>query len=356
MRACVIHGLGDIRCEEVPIPTPGPGEALIQVAACGICGSDLGRTFDYVPHSLPLVPGHEVSGVVCEIAGPFGGWAVGDRVVVEPMLPTAGDPMVQQGLPNLASEYDYIGSRRNGGFAEYLTAPTGHLYRVPASVPLDLAALVEPSVIALHALRMAGSIRGQSVCILGLGPIGLLLCQWAQQLGAGQVLGLSRSAVKLSLATRFGAAVADAASADSERWVQEVTGGLGPDVVIEGVGAASTIAQSMRLCRPRGRVVLLGNPSGDIHLGQYDYWRALRRELTLVGVWNAVWGATAAEDEWVRTIEALEAGWLDVEPLVTCRIPLAEVPRAMAAMHAGSFERVKVLVEPWATSRRPATE
>jgi threonine dehydrogenase-like Zn-dependent dehydrogenase len=102
----------------------------------------------------------------------------------------------------------------------------------------------------------------------------------------------------------------------------------------------------MRLCRPRGRVILLGNPSGDIHLGQYDYWQALRRELTLVGVWNALWGPRAEEDEWLTALEALGAGRLRLEPLITLRISLDETPAAMAAMHSGAMERVKALIEP----------
>lgn len=346
MRACVIHGLGDIRCEDVPMPVPKAGEALIEVAACGICGSDLGRTFDYTPHQLPLVPGHEISGIVREIAGPPGEWAVGDHVVIEPMLPADDDPMVARGLPNLASAYDYIGSRRDGGFAEFVVAPLGHLYRVPEGVPLDVAALVEPSVIALHALRMAGEAEDRTVCVIGLGPIGLILGQWAAAFGAARVLGLSRTATKRSLATELGFEAADPTAVDPESWVRDHTGGLGADIVIEGVGVAATIAQSMRLCRPRGRVILLGNPSGDIHLGQYDYWQALRRELTLVGVWNALWGPRAEEDEWLTALEALGAGRLRLEPLITLRISLDETPAAMAAMHSGAMERVKALIEP----------
>jgi L-iditol 2-dehydrogenase len=346
VRACVIHGLGDIRCEDVPVPQPPEGHALIRVSACGICGSDLGRTFDYTPHKLPLVPGHEVSGTIAEISGPSRHWSPGDRVVVEPMLPDPSDPMVAKGLPNLASTYDYIGSRRNGGFAEYLVAPLGHLYRVPESVPLDTAALVEPSVIALHALRMAGDVSGKSLCVLGLGPIGLILAQWAKGLGSSKVLGLSRTSMKLELARRLGVQAADASTLDPVEWVAAQTDGLGADVVIEGVGAAATIAQSMRLARPRGTVVLLGNPSGDIALDQYDYWQALRRELTLVGVWNATWGETAEEDEWVTTIAALEAERLDLAPLITQRVSLEEVPKAMARMHSGEMDRIKVLVVP----------
>jgi len=182
--------------------------------------------------------------------------------------------------------------------------------------------------------------------VIGLGPIGLILGQWATAFGAARTLGLSRTATKRSLATELGFEAADPTAVDPESWVRDHTGGLGADIVIEGVGVAATIAQSMRLCRPRGRVILLGNPSGDIHLGQYEYWQDLRRELTLVGVWNALWGPRAEEDEWLTALEALGAGRLRLEPLITLRISLDETPAAMAAMHSGAMERVKALIEP----------
>ncbi|HQK95382.1 MAG TPA: galactitol-1-phosphate 5-dehydrogenase [Armatimonadota bacterium] len=346
MRACVLHAIGDLRAGEVSDPVPGPGQVRVRVAACGICGSDLPRVFEKGTYRFPLIPGHEMAGVVEKVGAGVARVAPGDRVAVFPLLPCGWCEPCRLGWLHLCDDYGYLGSRCDGGFAELVLAPEANLVPVPEGVSLEHAALTEPAAVARHALRRGGLAKGETVWIVGAGTIGLVLAQWAHELGASQVFVSDVQKFKLDLARRWpGVLVCDAREHDAPGWVRDETHGRGADLVVEAVGMAVTAAQAIRGARKRGRVVLMGNPAGEMVLPQNDYALILRHELDVVGTWNSDRGA-GGEGDWAESLRAMCEGALDLDPIVTHRTPLEGVPSLMERMRRGEEPYVKAIVAP----------
>ena len=340
MKACVLHAVGDLRCQEVPRARPPAGWALVRVAACGVCGSDLPRIFEHGTYRLPLIPGHELAGV---LAAPAGGLAAGRAVAVYPLVPCGECASCRRGLIQLCDGYSYLGSRGDGGFAEYAAAPVENLVPVPAGVSLEAAALTEPAAVARHALRRGGEVAGEAVWVIGAGPIGLLLVQWARQMGAGRVLVSDIDEGKLALAARWGAEAVPAGPGAA--WVREQTGG-GAGLVVEAVGHPETVAEALCGAAKRARVVLMGNPAGEMRLAQEAYWEILRRELTLVGTWNSCGRELPGQEhDWRAALAAMAGGELEVEPLISHRFSLAELPAGLARLRGGE-RYIKALALP----------
>ncbi|MFD0658495.1 alcohol dehydrogenase catalytic domain-containing protein [Thermocatellispora tengchongensis] len=219
MRAAVWHGAGDVRVEDVHLAPPGPGEVTIEVAYCGICGSDLHEYADG-PHAIPvaephpesgatapLVLGHEFCGTVVRAGDGVTGLAPGDRVAVEPHYRCGRCPRCLAGEYNICRHFGFAGLMGDGGLAERATVPAYMLHRLPESVPLEQAAVFEPAAVALHAVRRAAIRPGETVAVLGLGPIGLLVTLFAVRCGAVRVVAADRSPVRRELARRMGAEV-----------------------------------------------------------------------------------------------------------------------------------------------------
>ena len=225
MNALVLHAVGDARFEQIPRPKPATGEALVRVAFCGICGSDLPRTFVKGTYRFPTVCGHEFAGVVESCGEGVTQVAPGDRVVVFPLLWCGKCAACERGNFVQCSNYDYFGSRRDGALAEYVAAPVRNLVRVPEGVSLEAASMTEPAAVALHALKRAGGgFIGQSVVIFGAGPIGLMAAQLARVMGAAQVILFDLVARKLAMAVRLGFPLAfNPRETDPLEKVQELT-------------------------------------------------------------------------------------------------------------------------------------
>jgi len=269
----------------------------------------------------------------------------GQPVAVYPLLPCGRCPACRAGLGQLCADYDYLGSRRDGGFARYVAVPVANLLPLPPGVSLEDAALAEPAAVALHALRRGELAAGEWVWIVGAGPIGLLLAQWARALGARPLI-TDVDPAKLALAARWLAPehILDSRAADPLPWVHRLTAG-GADLVVEAVGLPDTVRQAVLGARQRGRVVLMGNPAGPVALAQGDYWQILRRELTLLGTWNSSCQGSP-QDDWHTVLAALAAGRLELAPLVSHRVCLAELPGLLKRMYQRREPYVKVLVIP----------
>jgi L-iditol 2-dehydrogenase len=337
MHALVLHGLGDLRYEQVPRPTPQEGEALVRVAAAGVCGSDVPRVYVHGTYRFPLILGHELSGVIEHLEGSPGPHAapdlrVGQPVVLVPLVPCRQCAYCQVGAYAQCTAYDYLGSRSDGGFAEVVRVPQANLLPLPEGVALLDAALTEPAAVALHAMRQGKVQPGDAVAILGTGPIGMILAQWASILGAGRVLLVDIDARKLSMARDLHLGeVFNARQGDPVTWVQELTQGRGADVVIEAAGTSVTLEQSLRAARPLGHVVIMGNPSSEVKLPQSTVSQILRKELTIRGTWNSSF-ASLPTNEWRVVLEMLSAGRLNLRPLITHQVPLGEGVAALEMM------------------------
>jgi L-iditol 2-dehydrogenase len=334
MKAAVLHALGDLRYEDVPVPEIAAGEVLVKVRAAGVCGSDIPRVMKKGTYSFPLVPGHELAGEVAQVGDDVSAsFSVGDRVTVFPLIPCGRCAYCKIGEYAQCDDYDYLGSRRDGGFAEYVAAPADNLVLIPDNVDFDSAAMAEPASVALHALRRTGVDAGDSVAILGAGPIGIILAQWARICGAGRVFLTDIVDEKLNVAKGYG--FADCINATQEDAVQRIveeTDGRGADICVEAAGTPVTFEQSLRIARKLGKVILMGNVTGDVVIPERTASAVLRGQLTIYGTWNSSFTAVP-KNEWRTALQFMSSGALDLKPLITHRFKLDQVNNAFDMMY-----------------------
>lgn len=348
MKALVLRAIGDARYECIPVPQPKQGQVRIRVGFCGICNSDISRFFQKGPYSFPLVCGHELAGTVDQIGSGVRGFVPGDRVAVFPLLWCANCAPCERGLYEQCLNYDYLGSRSDGGFAEFVVAPARNLLRIPPVVSLEEAALIEPAAVALHALRRAGGCTvGETVVVFGAGPIGLMVSQWARTMGASPVVLIDLVPEKLELARQLGVDhVIDARKQEAGEVIEKLTGGLGAHVCIDAAGVPQATLQAIRAARRGGRVVLLGNPRGDVTLSGDVISRTMRREVQIVGTWNSEFGVLGEDDDWHQSLVAMTSKMIRVKPLITHRVRLEGAFEALQMMKQCTEFYCKVLVSP----------
>jgi L-iditol 2-dehydrogenase len=321
-----LHGAGDIRVADEPMPAPGPGESLVRVEAVGICGSDLhwfeeGGIGD-ARLASPLVIGHEFAGVV------EGGPLDGRRVAVDPALHCGHCDRCLEGHQNLCANVIFAGhGSTDGGLREYLTWPTEALHPLPDSMDGAAGAMLEPLGVAIFALDLGHVHLGADVAVVGCGPIGLLLVAVARAAGARVVLAVDPLPHRRAAAERAGAEVVVAP--------EDVPSGTAVDVAFEVAGNDAAVEVAMRAARAGARVVLVGIPSDD--RTSFAAGLARRKGLTIVMArrMNAVYP---------RAIQLVERGLVDVDSLTTHRYPLAQVGEAFAV--AAARTGLKVMVEP----------
>jgi L-iditol 2-dehydrogenase len=338
MHALVLHDVGDIRYETVPRPEPAPGEALVRVGAAGVCASDIPRIYEHGVEHYPLIPGHELAGVVEAVneADVSGAIEPGARVAVKPLIPCGHCTWCRMGAASQCEQQDVIGARRDGGFAEYVRVPVTNLLPLPRGTSLIEAALTEPAAEALHALRQGAPQAGEVVAILGAGMVGMLLAQWAWVIGARRVLLVDVHPHRLVMADDLILGETfDARQGDPVAWARQETDGRGPDLVIEAAGASATWEQALRMARPLGRVVLAARPSADVQLSQGVLQEALHKELTLRGAWSAHDSASPV-DEWQVALDMLAEERIDTGAMVMRRVPLSAAVDALEALRDGA--------------------
>jgi L-iditol 2-dehydrogenase len=340
MWAAVLHGPGDLRAEQVPLPVAGPGEALLEVAACGVCGSDLDRALKKGSHRVPLILGHEFSGRVREVgAGVDPSW-IGALVTVPPLIPCRVCPSCVRGEFGLCTNYSYFGSRTEGAYASFVTVPEGNLLRVPDSLDPRLAAMADPAAIARHAIWRAGARIGDRVAVAGAGPIGLLAAQLARILGASEVVALDIVPEKLALATKLGASgvytTPDDALADHPD---------GFDVVIETTGVNPGEEAAVLLAGRHGRVAFIGIPNAPVTFSARAFDRILRYEIVLTGSWNS-FSAPFPGSEWTTVMDLFASGQLRGIELITDELGVKDVPALLPRLADRSEFHLKALVFP----------
>lgn len=310
MKAYVLHKVSDLRYEDVPMSECPTGWAIVQVKAAGICSSDIARVFTKGTYHFPTIPGHEFSGVVYSVADEEHQSLVGRRVGVFPLIPCRQCPQCQQKQYEMCANYDYVGSRRDGAFAEYVAVPIWNLLPLPDEVPLEVAAMLEPLSVGLHALKKAEIKKTDSVAVIGTGMIGISAAQWAKKYTGGEVVVVGRNENKRHLVESTGLPYEVHTKADGKEY----------DVVLEAVGTPESVDLALNMVRPGGTVVLMGNPSGDILLTQNTYWRILRKQLVVKGTWNSFYDGSEPSD-WTDAVDALAKGEVDVKSLISHIFP-----------------------------------
>lgn len=350
MRAAVLHAPGDLRIERVPVPAVGPDDALVRVAACGICGSDVPRVRTTGTYRFPTIPGHEMAGVVEELGSKAGSTRAGLRpgtpVAVVPLVPCGRCRFCEIGAFAQCEAYDFLGSRSNGGFAEYMRAPAAGLVPLPDGLSAEQGALLEPVTVALHAVRNLGIGWGMTVAVFGLGAIGNFIAQWVRAFGARRVFALDIAARKVEIARQVGLDEAmDVTGLDVPGVLKERTGGAGVEAAFDASGSARALEQAVASLAPFGRLGLVGRPPGEVALPAMTFEKILRGEITLRGTWSFA-AARVPHHPWEEAARALAAGVVRTGPLVTHRIPLEDLPGAIELMASGDASFHKILVLP----------
>ena len=357
MEALVLHGVGDLRLEQIPVPHLAEGNVRVRIGFCGVCGSDIPRIFVKGTYSFPTVCGHEFAGIVDACGPGVDDFAPGDSVVVFPLLWCGTCAACEQGKYVQCHDYDYLGSRSDGAFAEYVVAPKENLIAVPPGVTLEEAAMTEPAAVALHAVRRVHtSLAGKTVAIFGAGPIGLMTAQWARVMGATNVLLFDIVTEKLELAKQLGfdkvfntgvpVATNVRRAEEPVEIVNAHTDGKGAHVCIEAAGVPATCIDALGSVGREGSVVLLGNPATDVTLPAVLISQLMRREVSIFGTWNSDYSAAGNDDDWRTVLQAMASGMLTLMPLITHKVPLADSSDILYKMRDKSEFYAKVLIHP----------
>jgi len=319
------HGL---TLEQVRVPEPSAGTALIKVHRAAVCGTDVHLLHDRFANSPPFTLGHEFSGTVEALGPKTRGVEVADRVVSENNPFACGECRVcRKGFPNLCPHKKAMGIHSDGAFAPYLVLPADLLHVIPEGVSMDAAALMEPTAVAAHAVSApCGIDDGDVVVVLGPGAIGLLCGEIALALGASRVLiaGTAQDAEsRFPLAKRLGLEPINVETEDLLARVAEVTDGLGADVVVEASGSPRAVQMLDSLARRAGRVSVVGITGRDSIEIAWDRW--IGKGLTCHFSYGSL------PQDWDLGLRLLQEGRIDTESLITHRYPLKDWPLALAA-------------------------
>ena len=326
-----------VELQEIPVPEIGPDEVLLEVAAVGVCGSDLHQwTADHSwPVNYPVVLGHEFAGMISQTGELVRNWNVGDRVVSETAAIIDPDnPLSREGRYNLDPTRKGFGYGVNGAMTSFVRVPARCLHRVPDSLPLEKAALTEPCCVAYNAVVMNGDIQpGDRVVVFGPGPIGLLCAAMARLQGAEvAVVGLERDKERLEIAAReYGC---DPIVEGLDDWAQAVDG-LGVNGVVDAAGVSMTLKKSLEIVRPGGWISKVG--WGPQPLG-FSLDPLVQKNIRLQGSFSHNWPI------WERVIRLLTTGQLNIEPIIGGTWSLSEWHTAFETMHSG--EIVKAVLTP----------
>lgn len=336
MKAARLHAIGSFVTDCVPVPEPKGQELLMKVHACGICGSDIPRVYQHGTSSkkYPLTLGHEFAGEIVAVGPEADKGLIGASGAVFPLIPCGTCDACVRGDYAMCQDYDYLGSRRDGGFAQYCVIPSRwHLVEVPqGAVSYEALAMTEPATVAQHALRRGNVQPADFVVIFGAGPIGILAARWCRVFGAKDVVLVDVVEEKIKYAAEKNDAFLCLASSDLEALVRQRNGGRLADVVIEGTGSAEALMQAIACVRAGGRIALLGNPQRDTVLRLQSHSSVLRKELTIAGVWNSAY-CDARRNEWRFTVEKMMRGELHPEDLITHRTDLDGLPGLVEQIH-----------------------
>ncbi len=332
MKAARLFGIGDLRVVELPIPEIGDEQVLLKVRAVGVCGSDIARVMQVGAQRMPVTIGHEFSAEIAQVGSRVRGWSEGDRVAAIPLIPCRECYWCRRGKFQLCPTYDYLGSRRDGGMAEYVAIPALNLFRVPDSLTFEEAAMVEPAAVGLHGLWRGSWRVGETVVFYGTGPIGLLMIQWARLMGAGQIIAIDIFDDKLELAHQMGATdTINSRRTDPVSGVKAMTNELGGELVVESAGTRQTQIQAIQSTTRQGTAVLLGISHDRLELPAAVVNQILREELSVRGTWNSNSPPFPGE-EWTQSAQHIASGALIAAPIISHRYGIEEAPRVFQTL------------------------
>lgn len=333
MKAVVVHEPGAVQVENVPMPEVGRKDVLVKVGACGICGTDI-HIIDgeFPPTRYPIIIGHEFGGTIADVGPDVVGFKVGDRVGVDPTLNCGECYFCQRGQGNLCERWNAVGvGHHPGGFAEYVAVPERSVYPLPNGMDFKTAALIEPVSCVVHGFHLLKPQVGESYLIYGAGPMGLQNAQLARFNGARVVAIIDINPSRLEIARSFGFEVVGK-SLDEVRHVAP----RGFDNVIEATGKTKVAEMAIDAVIRRGKLLQFGVcPPGE--KAAFDMFKIYNEEISIIG-------SMAVLNSYGPAIDALNAGALDTEKMVTHTFPISQFDEAVATVRRG--EGLKVQVDP----------
>lgn len=343
MKALLLTEYKNLIVTDIDEPLMTVDDVLVQVEACGICGSDIhgydGSTGRRIP---PLVMGHEAAGIVISVGSNVDDLLPGDRVTFDSMISCGNCEFCRAGRQNLCNNRRILGVscgeyRRYGAFAERIAVPRRIVYRLPDQMPFEHAALVEAVSVAVHAVGVSPVKLGDTAIVVGAGMIGLLTVQAVKAAGASRVIAIDVNEKRLRVAKELGATDAfNSKECDIPAAVRDLTDGRGADIALEVVGASETINTAIEAVRKGGHVTLVGNISPTIQLPLQS---VVTREISLQGT-------CGCNGEYPQCIELMRTGAINVAPLITAQISLSDGPAWFKRLHDGDSEQMKVVVRP----------
>ena len=343
MKSLLLSEYSHLELTDLPLPVVGPGEVLVRVEACGICGSDVhgydGSSGRRIP---PIVMGHEAAGTVAALGAGVSNYAEGDRVTFDSTVYCGMCEYCALGQINLCDNRQVIGVscgdyRRHGAFAEYVVVPERIMYPLPGTISFDEAAMLEAVSVALHAVHVSQATGGETALVIGAGMIGLLTLQAARAAGCVRVIIADVDATRLELARQVGAEeILHCSGAELVAEVLRLTHGKGVDLAFEAVGRDETVAAAIDSTRKGGTVTLVGNIAPEVTL---PLQKVVTRQLRLQG-------SCASAGEYPEAIELIANGRIQVKPLITAVASLEEGPRWFERLHAREPNLMKIILAP----------
>lgn len=330
MKASQLFKINDFRTVDVEVPVPHGKELLLKVGACGICGSDIPRIFELgtSKQKYPLTIGHEFGGEIVSVGEDADANLVGKRGAIFPCIPCRKCDPCLSGDYAMCLDYDYLGSRSDGGFAEYCLIPSDWHFIESTNPNLsdEALAMVEPCTVAQHAIRKSGLTAGQSILIFGAGPIGQMAARWAKIFGASLVVLVDVLDEKVEFAREHGNIVFNSMTTNIDEEFRKLNNGKPADIVIEGTGAGAALGLGIECVKTFGTVVMMGNPHKDTTIKLHQHSQILRKELRIQGIWNSHYADTPI-NEWHYTVKMMDEGVMQVEDLITHRSSLDDLPK-----------------------------
>lgn len=343
MKALVLENYSKLVFKDVPDPVINDNEVLVQVKACGICGSDVhgfdGSTGRRVP---PLIMGHEASGVIVQTGQNVINWKSGDRVTFDSTVYRLDDWYTLEGHYNLSDNREVLGVspgtfRRNGAFAEFIAIPQHILYRIPDNVTFEQAAMVEAVAVALHSINIAGIRMGDRCAVIGAGMIGTFILKLLSIAGVSEIIAIDVERDKLENALSGGASHAFLSDdKDIINKVNNLTSGRGADISFEAVGSTAPVNTAIEITRRGGKVVLVGNVTPVV---EFPLQKVVTRELKVLG-------SCAIRGEYEVVLDFLSSGKINVDDQISAVAPLSEGASWFERLYSKERGLKKVILKP----------
>ena len=335
MKAWVLANVGDIRLRDISIKEPDKDEVIVHVRACGVCGSDIPRIYKTGAHNMPLVIGHEFAGEVAHVA-PGSEHLLGKRVGVFPLKPCKKCKMCKRGAYALCEHYDYLGSRSDGGMAEYVKVPIWNLIELP-DIPYEVAAMLEPMAVAVHAARRVFTLmeadKSEKIVISGQGTVGMLLGYFLGDIVYTKITVIVNKNIQKRLtAARF-------VDIREEEALDAINGA---NVYFEAVGTLESLSTGISALAPHGRLCIIGNPHSDMMLPKDIYWQILRKELAMAGCWNSTYGHD--EDDFRMALNAFCSAPERYEKIISHRYDIENLYKGFELMRDKTEDYIKVMM------------